>query len=308
LPCGIGIGTTKTLAKLANHVAKTADRKPGSYPTEHARVCNLATLPASDFDAVLAATALDDIWGIGRRTAAQLQAAGLTTALDVARLDAGMVRRRWSVVLKRTVRELQGQACIAFEDTPTAKKEIACTRSFGAPVTELHDLIEAVSDFAGRAAEKLRRQHSHTSQVLVFVHTSAFRANDKQYSNTVTVPLRRSTSDSAAITLAAVRGIQAIYRPGFKFAKAGVMLQDLQGSHIEQGELALIDAQEDAPSRGNREALMGAVDGINARYGRGAVALGSAGLAGNKRIWTTRQGLKTPNYTTNWADVPTARA
>jgi len=308
LPCGIGIGATKTLAKLANHVAKTADRKPGSYPAEHARVCNLATLPASDFDAVLAATPLGDLWGIGRRIATQLQAVGLTTALDVARLDAVMVRQRWSVVLERTVRELQGQACIAFEDTPAAKKEIACTRSFDAPVTELRDLIEAVSDFAGRATEKLRRQRSHASQVLVFVHTSAFRANDRQYSNSVTVPLRRPTSDSAAITVAAVRGIQAIYRPGYRFAKAGVMLQDLEDSRIEQGELDLLDTQEGNTGRGSRGALMGAMDGINARYGRGTVALGSAGLAGERRIWTMRQGLKTPNYTTSWADVPTAKA
>ena len=308
LPCGIGIGATKTLAKLANHIAKTADRKPGSYPAELARVCNLAALPASDFDAVLAATPLKEIWGIGRRIAAQLQAEGLETALDVARMDAGTVRRRWSVVLERTVRELQGQACIAFEDAPAAKKEIACTRSFGAPVTELRDLVEAVSEFAGRATEKLRRQHSHASQVLVFIHTSAFRSNDKQYSNTVTVPLRRPTSDSTTITVAAVRGLQAIYRPGYRFAKAGVMLQDLQDAGVEQGELDLIDTQEDESGRGNRGALMGAMDGINARYGRGAVALGSVGLAGDRRIWTMRQELKTPNYTTNWADVPTARA
>ena len=308
LPCGIGIGTTKTLAKLANHVAKTADRKPGSYPAELARVCNLAALAANDFDAVLAATPLGEIWGIGRRIAAQLHAEGLTTALDVARLDAGMVRPRWSVVLERTVRELQGQACIAFEDAPAAKKEIACTRSFGALVTELRDLVEAVSEFAGRATEKLRRQHSHASQVLVFIHTSAFRPNDKQYSNTVTVPLRRPTSDSADITVAAVRGLQAIYRPGYRFAKAGVMLQDLQDRGIEQHELGLEDTDPGVPGQRDRGALMGVIDGLNTRYGRGAVALGSSGLAGDKRIWTMRQGLKTPDYTTRWADVPTAKA
>ena len=124
----------------------------------------------------------------------------------------------------------------------------------------------------------------------------------------MTVPLRRPTSDSADITVAAVRGLQAIYRPGYRFAKAGVMLQNLQDAGVEQGELELIDTQEGEPGRGNRGALMGAIDGLNARYGRGAVALVSAGLTGNRRIWTMRQGLKTPNYTTCWADVPTARA
>ena len=175
LPCGIGIGSTKTLAKLANHVAKSADRKPGSYPAEFARVANLATLPASDIDAVLAATELGDIWGIGRRIGEQLQADCLRTALDVARLDPATVRRRWSIILERTVRELQGQACIELETVAGAKREIACTRSFGVTVECLEDLIEAVSEFSGRAAEKLRKQEGRTAQVLVFIRTSPFR-------------------------------------------------------------------------------------------------------------------------------------
>ena len=145
LPCGIGIGSTKTLAKLANHIAKTADRKPGSYPAEFARVFNLAALPASDVDAVMAATDLAEIWGVGRRIVAQLREDGLKTALDVMRLDPAVVRRRWSVVLERTVREMQGQPCIAFEDVTPDKQEIASTRSFGQPITELNDLVEAVN-------------------------------------------------------------------------------------------------------------------------------------------------------------------
>ncbi len=164
IPTGIGIGANKTLAKLANHVAKTADRKPGGYPAELARVCNLSVLPASDLDAVFAATALGEVWRIGRRIGAQLQEAGLKSVLDVVRLDPAMVRGRWSVVFERTVRELQGQQCVGFEDEAPAKKEIASTRSFGQPVTQLSDLIEAVSQFASRAAEKLRRQESRAGQ------------------------------------------------------------------------------------------------------------------------------------------------
>ena len=126
------------------------------------------------------------------------------------------------------------------------------------------------------------------------------------------MPLRRPTSDSAAITVAAVRGIQAIYRTGYRFAKAGVMLQDLQDADIEQGELELEEASASGAiyelAREDRRALMSTMDRLNARYGRGAVALGSVGLAGDHRMWTMKQGLKTPNYTTCWADVPTARA
>ncbi|MDM0036821.1 Y-family DNA polymerase [Variovorax sp. J22P271] len=302
IPTGIGIGTTKTLAKLANHVAKSADRKPGSYPAEFARVCNLAALPAADLDAVLAATDLGDIWGIGRRIGAQLQAEGLRTALDVARMDPATVRRRWSIVLERTVREMQGQPCIELEEVAAAKKEIACTRSFGQPVTDLVDLVEAVSEFAGRAAEKLRKQDGRAGQVLVFIHTSPFRANDKQFSKSITVPLRRPTADTALIAAAAIGGLKAIFKPGYRFAKAGVMLLDLQDSAVEQCELDLDDPGSD------RSRLMTTMDALNMRYGRGSVQLASAGLAGDARRWAMRQALKTPDYTTRWADMPRARA
>jgi DNA polymerase V len=303
LPCGIGIGSTKTLAKLANHIAKSADRKPGSYPAEFARVFNLASLPASDLDAVMAATDLAEIWGVGRRIAAQLREEGLKSALDVMRLDPAVVRRRWSVVLERTVRELQGQPCIAFEDVPPDKQEIASTRSFGRSVTELSDLIEAVSEFSARAAVKLRKQDGRAGRVLVFVHTSAFRPQDRQYSNSITLSLRRPSADTAAITATAVRGMEAIYRDGFNYAKAGVMLLDIQaGNTAVQGELALDEPGDDRPG------LMSAMDRLNDRFGRGSVALASAGLAGDRRSWVTKQDFKTPNYTTHWADMPVARA
>ncbi|MBU1359739.1 MAG: Y-family DNA polymerase [Gammaproteobacteria bacterium] len=298
IPTGIGIGATKTLAKLANHVAKTADRKPGSYPIEFARVCNLSALPSSDLEAVFAATALGEVWGIGRRIGAQLQEAGLKSVLDVVRLDPAMVRGRWSVVLERTVRELQGQQCVGFEDEAPAKKEIASTRSFGQPVTQLADLIEAVSQFASRAAEKLRKQESRAGQVLCFIRTSPFRRDDKHYSRSVTVPLRRPTSDTAALVQAAVHGAKAIFKPGFNYAKAGVMLLDLQDASVEQQELALDDEPPD------RRALMETMDRLNERYGRGSIALASTGKSSGQRIWTMKQSLKTPEYTTRWADVP----
>jgi DNA polymerase V len=301
IPCGIGIATTKTLAKLANHVAKTADRKPGSYPADLAQVTNLAALPAADFDAVLAATDLGEIWGIGRRIGAQLREAGLATALDVARMDPAVARRRWSVVLERTVLELQGVPCIAFDDVPPAKKEIASTRSFGRPVTRLEDLCEAASEFASRAAVKLRAQDHRASQVMVFVHTSPFRKNDAQYSRATVVPLRRPTADTALLVQAAVAGMRTIYRAGFNMSKAGVHLLDLQPDSVEQGELALDDAATD------RTGLMTAMDGLNVRFGRGTVLMASTGNRGAQRTWVMKQERKTPDYTTSWADMPTAR-
>ncbi len=302
IPVGIGIGATKTLAKLANHVAKSADRKPGSYPVCHARVCNLAALSADELASVLSATRIEDIWGIGPRLTAQFEAEGLKTALDVARMDPAVARRRWSVVVERTVRELQGQSCIRLEDAPAAKKEIACTRSFGRPVTALPQLIEAVSEFAGRAGEKLRRQDGKAGQVLTFIHTSPFRRNDKQYSRSITVPLRSPTADSTALISTAVRGLRAIFKPGFNYAKAGVMLLDLQDDAVEQAELDL-----DSPCS-DRVTLMTAVDGLNDRFGRRTVSIASAGLGGAKRAFEMKRERKTPEYTTRWTDLPTARA
>ncbi len=302
IPCGIGIGATKTLAKLGNYVAKTAERKPGSYPEHLAQVCDLSALAPTGLDAVLAATAVNEVWGVGRQLSKQLNAAGITTVLQLVGLDAAMARSRWGVVLERTVRELQGTSCIELEQAPRPKQEIACTRSFGHPVTELADLSEAVTDFASRAAVKLRKQCSLVSQVLVFIRTSPFR-QDPQYSRSTTVPLRRPSADTAVIVSAALNGLAAIFRPGFKLAKAGVMLLGLQPDAMQQGELAL--EEDEAEDRGR---LMTTLDGLNLRYGRGTVLLASAGLEGDKRAWAMKQERRTPGYTTCWADMPVARA
>jgi len=301
IPTGIGMGATKTLAKLANHVAKTADRKPGVYPTELARVCNLAALPAADLDAVLAATDVGEVWGVGRRIGKQLQDAGINNVLQLVQLDPATVRRKWSVVLERTVRELQGQACIAMEDAPPPKQEIAYTRSFGYPVARLQDLVEAVTEFASGAAAKLRLQGGRAGHISVFIHTSPFRP-PPHYSCSTTVPLRRPTANTPDLVKAALLGLRAIYRPGYAFIKAGVMLVDLQDGNVEQHEL---DLEPEASTRGH---LMQTLDQLNDRYGRGTVLLASAGTAGKQRTWSMRQQLLTPSYTTRWDQMPVAKA
>lgn len=303
IPCGIGIGATKTLAKLANHIAKTAERKPGSYPGHLAQVCNLASLSPAELESVLADTEVNEVWGIGPRITKQLKAGGVNTVLDLVRLDAAMVRSRWSVMLERTVRELQGTPCIGFEDAPAPKQQIACTRSFGHPVTELHQLNEAVTEFASRASEKLRKQGGLAGETLVFIRTSPFR-KDPQYSRSMVVPFRRPTADTAHIVAAALAGLKAIYRPGFKLAKAGVMLMELQSASVQlQAELDL-----EGDEGRDRGALMVTLDGLNQRYGKGAVHMASAGLDGNKRVWSMKQERRTPGYTTRWEDMPVARA
>ncbi len=304
LPTCIGMGSTKTLAKLANHVAKTAERKPGIYPPELAQVCNLSALPAPLLAEVLAATLVDEVWGVGRRIGAALVEGGIKTVVDLVRMDPATVRRGWSVVLERTVRELQGMPCVDLEDQPPAKKEIACTRSFGQAITTLPPLIEAVSEFATRAAEKLRVQDGHACQLLVFAHTSPFRPGPR-FSKSVVVPLRRPTSDTAALVTAAVAGIRAIYQPGYALAKAGVMLLELQPAACMQHEL---DLEEDDTVDAASTRLMMALDKINNRYGKGTLHMASTGTAGDDRTWAMKQERRTPHYTTDWDDLPVARA
>lgn len=295
------LGQTKTLAKLANHIAKTAERKPGSYPADLATVCNLAALPASDLDAVLGTTLVEEVWGVGRKIAAQLHEGDVHTVLDLVRMDPATVRRRWSVVLERTVRELQGMPCIELDDAPSPKKEIACTRSFGKPITDLGPLLQAVSEFASRAGEKLRKQGSLASELLVFAHTSPFRPGPR-FNKSVIVPLRRPTADTGDLVLAATHGIRRIYAEGYDLSKAGVMLLDLVPASILQHELDLED--DDCADRSK---LMTALDSINGRYGKGTVHMASTGATEKVREWGMRQERRTPQYTTRWEDMPVAR-
>lgn len=302
IPCGVGIGHTKTLAKLGNYIAKTAERKPGSYPAKLAQVCNLSSLTEDEIQAVFEATPVNEVWGIGRKISAQLNEGGIVTVQDLVGLNPATVRSRWSVVLERTVLELRGTSCISLEDSPPPKQEIACTRSFGHPISELRDVSEAITEFASRAAEKLRKQNSLANNVLVFIRTSPFR-NEAQYSRSVIVPLRRPTSDTGDLVESAVMGLQSIFRSGFKLAKAGVMLLELQDSSLQQMEL---DLEEDIAV--DRSKLMTALDAVNQRFGKGTLHMASAGLAGVRRSWSMKQERLTPAYTTSFKDILEVKA
>jgi DNA polymerase V len=307
VPTCIGIGATKTLAKLANHIAKTAERKPGLYPMELAQVCNLESLSAGELKDVFQRTDVSEVWGVGRRIHAQLKASGIESVWDLRESSTSALRARFGVVMERTIRELQGHACIDLEEVPAHKKEIACTRSFGQAVVSLEPLVQAVSEFASRAAEKLRRQHSQASQVLVFIRTSPFRSGP-QYSQSVTLPLLRPSADTSTLVQTAVLGLRLIYQGGFSFAKAGVMLMDLSDEGVEQGELSLDDERLEQAKPAHCAQLMQTLDRLNQRYGRGTLSVASSGITTRHKIWSMRQERLTPRYTTAWADMPIARA
>ena len=275
LPTSVGFGPTKTLAKLANHIAKMADRKPGSYDPRFAQVCNLAGLSAAELQRVYESTEVGCVWGVGRRMTARLNEGGIRSVQDLVTADVAMLRKQFSVVLEKTVLELRGTPCLEIDHEPAAQQQIMCSRSFGTPVTEIAGLVEVVSQFATRVAEKARQQAATARAVHVFIATSPFRQNDRQHSPRVTVPLVRPSADSRVIIANAVRAVQGLYRPGHNYAKAGVMLVDLQPEGQQQAELDLFGETATAPERQRADPsrLMGAVDLLNRRFGRGAVTV-----------------------------------
>ena len=309
IPTCIGIGQTKTLAKLANHIAKTADRKPGSYPIQLGKVCNLVEMTDRQRDWLFKRTDVAEVWGVGPRISQQLKSSGIQTVLDLKQLDPASVKRSWSVVLERTVRELNDIACIELEQAPAPKHQIACTRSFGQKVTELQELEQAVTEFASRAAQKLRCQDSQAGAVLVFIRTSPFRPQDRQYARAITVPLRLPSSDTLRIIGAALAGLRQIFQPGSRYAKAGVMLLDLQPASVVQQELDLGEHHPETDQRQQR--LMQALDIINKRWGKGTLRLGSTRVRPDQEAeaqpagWEMKQERRTPRYTTRWTEMLT---
>jgi DNA polymerase V len=313
IPTSVGFGATKTLAKLANNIAKTADRKPGSYPAELAQVCDFGRLSRGALDALLAATDVGAVWGVGRKTTEKLKSGGVHTVLDLLRADITTLRRQFSVVLEKTLRELHGTSCMALDDAPPTRQQILVSRSFGTPITQVDGILEAVSEFASRAAERLRQQGSVAGAIGVYFMTSPFRTNDRQHAVNVTIPLPRPTDDTAMLMRAAETAVRTQFRTGFRYAKAGAILTDLQSTGHEQGELDLFAAPEEpaAPASDPRAKLMTAMDALNNRFGRDSVRLGSTAMATNGAevaVWAMKQERRSPRYTTRWDEMPVVRA
>jgi len=268
IPTSVGIGPTKTLAKLANRIAKKAESKPGSYATEFAGVCDLSLMPSDQLAEVFGATEVKAVWGIGPSIGKRLNDAGVCTVGDLVQLDLPSLRRQFSVALERTVRELRGVSCVELDDAPAARQQIMCSRSFGAPVVQLQELTQATTEHIGRVAEKLRAQHSLAGQLHVFIRTSPFRRQDEQYAQAITMPLPRPTAHTGELLSSGLAGLRKIYRSGYNYAKAGVMLMDLRPDTLVQGELNIGTATDSFTRDAGR--LMGGrclESSLRSRYG-----------------------------------------
>ena len=286
IPVSIGVAPTKTLAKVANHIAKRLPDNSG--------VCVLSRDETIEY--CLKKLPVEKLWGVGRRYARFLRSWGINTAWDLRRMPEGWVKEHMTVVGLRLQKELKGEPCILLEDQPQKKKEICTSRSFGTMVTELDELKQAVSMYATRCAEKLRTQKSCTNLVNVFLHTNPFRPDLPQYKNVRLVRLPVASNSTLNIVQAALSGLQSIYREGYQYKKAGVIVSGLVSANTVQYNL-FHPTDEDRHMR-----LMDAMDIVNDREGRDVLRVAEQGFA---RRWTLRQERLSPCYTTRWADFMT---
>ena len=288
IPVSIGIAPTKTLAKIANRIAKKNPSHDGVFDiTEH-----------DDPDGLLASVAVEDVWGIGRQYAKKLNRQGISNGLQLKNGDPAWIRKHLTVTGLRTVMELQGVSCLPFADIPVDRKSLVSSRSFGRPVTSRADLREALASNVSAAAARLRAQGLVAGFLHVFLATNRFKADLPQYSSNMMVALAQPTGCTPTLIRSACQVLDRIYKAGYQYQKAGVMLTGLVPRNRCQPNLFLPPADE-------RADLMAAVDRINTRWGRNTLQFAAAGLA---KPWTMRQYSKSPAYTTNWGELPVATA
>lgn len=288
IPVCVGIAETKTLAKLANHCAKKGLEGNGG-------VCDFGRLDEAQCMALFARIPVGDVWGVGCKTAGKLAGIGIETVADLTRADPERIRGHFSVMLARTVQELNGIPCIELEDADRPRQQIMVSRSFGSEVTSFGDLAESVACFAARAAEKLRCDGSVAAGVCVHILTNPFKRDEPQYQRSIVVSLARPCDDTARLVNAAIAGLKEIYRDGFRYKKSGVLLMGLQARAALQTGLF-----DDAPGQARSDSLSRVMDDINRRMGPGSIAIAASGT---RQRWAMRRESKSPNYTTDWNEL-----
>ncbi|HCF1756626.1 TPA: DUF4113 domain-containing protein [Pseudomonas aeruginosa] len=288
IPVGVGIGPTKTLAKLAQWAGKNWPATGG--------VVNL--MDRQRQQKLLRLTPVGEVWGVGRKLSSQLETLGIKTAFDLASADPRRIGGMFSKVLERTARELRGEQWLKIHDDPDPKKEIVSSKMFGRRVYRLEELRQAAAAYTTRAAEKLRGQGSVCSELLVSVQTGQFADPADRYWNGARMPLPTPTADTRELIMAASQGLLEIYRPGFAYSKCTIQL-----CRLSQMEGLTGDMFAPQPRR-NADQLMATMDMINERFGRGALRVATIPSAPG---WMMRRELLSPSYTTRWQDLPRAR-
>ena len=282
IPVSIGLSKTKTLAKMANHLAKKNPNYQG--------VCILKN--KISIENALREMEINDIWGIGNRSSTFLKRYNVKTAKDFILLDRQWIRKNMGVVGERIYFELQGISCLDLDLIPSNKKSCCVSRSFSNPVEKLNDLEESISNYGTRVAEKIRDEKLVTQSMSVFVLTNHFNKREKQYSNSIKLQLPFPTNDSIKIVKRALEGLRQIYRNGYRYKKAGIILYELNKASQTRG---LLDTDRD-----QSDSVMRAIDQINYRHGNSTIKLASEGV---ERKWAMRRERVSPCYTTRFDEL-----
>ncbi|MBA2649527.1 MAG: Y-family DNA polymerase [Legionella sp.] len=284
IPTSIGVGPTKTLAKIANHVAKKKLKIPVFNVTHELHWLGLIDV--------------GDVWGVGRQWTKKLNALGIFTAADLANMDFALIKKRFNVVLQRTAMELKGIPCLGLEiDEP--KKSIVSSCSFGVMQTDFDMLSRGISHHCSTAWSKMRKQELITQHLSVFLRSNRFRDDLKQYNPSIGFKIVNPTDDIRKLTRLAKFALKKIYRPGIHYSKSGVMFADLINKQYRQMDLFNQPSDEDLA---HTAVVMDTLDLINKKYGARTVRLAAEGF---NKSWSMKRQLKTPNYTTQWSDLPT---
>jgi DNA polymerase V len=291
IPVCVGIADTKTLAKLANHCAKKGLSGENG-------VCDFGRLNEQARSKLFASIQAGEIWGVGPRITEKLLARNIQTVEDLRTTDQRSIRDQFSIVLARTVQELNGIPCIELEGTEKPRQQIMVSRSFGSEVTALEDLAESVAHFTTRATEKLRKDGSLAGSICVYIRTNPFKEKEPQHQHSMIVPLSQSTDDTKKLVGAAMLGLKAIYRNGYRYKKSGVLLMGLQSKGMVQATLF-----DDAAEKTRSANMMSVMDAINRKMGKDTLTIAASGIRNN---WAMRREKKSPAYTTNWDELPVA--
>lgn len=287
LTVGVGIGPTKTLAKQAQYASKRWPATRG--------VVDLSDRQRQR--KLMALVPVEEVWGIGRRLGKKLQFMGINNALQLAELSPSFIRKQFSVVVERTVRELNGTPCLGLEEFTAPKEQIICSRSFGEKPSDEVSLHQAICAHAERAAEKLRAEHQFCKRVAVFISTSPFSENEVFYKNQAVTELAVPAQDSRDIINAAIKAFDTIFVPGHRYHRAGVMLTDFRSAAVSQ--LTLFD---DFQPHRNSEELMTLIDSIN-HSGKGSVWFAGQGIKDASMGWKMRRERLSPAFTTKLSDI-----
>ena len=288
IPVSIGFGPTKTLAKIANRLAKKDPAAQGVF--------NM--IDHQDLDNLLAGIGVNDVWGIGSRHAGRLKNRSIHTALELKNCDDAWLKKTLTITGLRTAMELRSIPCIELEETLPAKKSITTSRSFGTPVESLAYLQEAVATYTTQAAYKLRTARLLTSAIHVFLRTNSFKKGQPQHSAGKTFTLPAPTCHTPTLIKSSLKLLQSIYRSGYLYQKAGVLFTGLTPENYQQMHIF-------GPPDPRGTSLMQAMDTINSRWGRNTIHSAATGFS---RTWHHRQLRKSPAYTTKWTELPTVKA